>query len=367
MTRIPDLRALAVVLLSAAMSGSAAFAQAPASGGNGTIWVAAYGEEIFVIDESTFEVVDRVQTQAGIPGNMYLSADKERFYVTDSTEEWIEVIDVAGRRSLDSFTLSSQNNTFRIRGMEVHPDESYAILSGKSSIRHRDRFEIGDNVMIRVDLESKSVIDTIPWPGGNAREFANVQFSPDGSLLYFYAEDIIVLETEGFKEVDRWEISRPFEPGLGRLGLGFSQSPYEEEGFFTGIFRVTDPVQNRRMMGIARIDLAGQDVDFYTLGPSQPLRGFALAPDGRKAYSLYSTVGRYEFWTFDLESRTVENRQEFEGRPRMGIQVSSNGELLYIMVAGRTIDVYDAGTYEYLHTVALDGDMTDFQILPPSE
>ena len=44
----------------------------------------------------------------------------------------------------------------------------------------------------------------------------------------------------------------------------------------------------------------------------------------------------------DVEGRRLLNRTPFEGRPRMGLRVSSNGRLLYIYVAGATIDVYDA-------------------------
>ena len=53
------------------------------------------------------------------------------------------------------------------------------------------------------------------------------------------------------------------------------------------------------MMGVARIDLEARDVDFYTLGPSESIQ-FRMAPGGEKAYGLYSSVGRYEFLTFDL-------------------------------------------------------------------
>ena len=48
----------------------------------------------------------------------------------------------------------------------------------------------------------------------------------------------------------------------------------------------------------------------------------------------------------------------FKGRPRMGLKTSSNGKVLYIYVAGNTIDLYDAETYQYLRTITLDGDMT---------
>ena len=126
---------------------------------------------------------------------------------------------------------------------------------------------------------------------------------------------------------------------------------------------MTDPVQGRRMMGIARVNLAEQDVDFYTLGPSERV-SFALAPGGRRGYGLRSEIGFYEFWTFDLEGRRVASRVEFPGRPRMSLLPSSNGELLYIYNAGNTIDVYDADTHELLRTVWLDADMTRFLLVP---
>ena len=51
----------------------------------------------------------------------------------------------------------------------------------------------------------------------------------------------------------------------------------------------------------------------------------------------------------------------------MGLAVSTNGELLYVHVAGHTIDVYDANSYEYLKTVEVGGDMTDFHLVPASD
>ena len=118
-----------------------------------------------------------------------------------------------------------------------------------------------------------------------------------------------------------------------------------------------DEVQNRELMGIARIDLPNREVDFYTLGPSVQLR-FAVAPGRRKAYGIQSEIGRYEFWSFDLERRELGERRVFAGRPRMALATSTNGSLLYVYQAGNTIDLYDAATYDYLRTITLGGDMT---------
>jgi len=131
----------------------------------------------------------------------------------------------------------------------------------------------------------------------------------------------------------------------------------EEPGFYTGIFNVQDAVQNRRIMGIARVNLAKKDVDFFPLGPSTGV-AFALAPGRKLAYGLHQEIGKYEFWSFDLERRKLGSHVEFPGRPRMSLKVSSNGRLLYIHGAGSTIDVYDASNFKYLRTITLDADMT---------
>ena len=322
-------RGAAVVLVSASVllatwAPLAAQGRAGApSGGNGTFYISTYTDQIQVIDERTWTVVGRIQTQNGIPGNFVVSADREHLYVSDATLTHIETIDLAERRSIDTFTLNEGDKRFRIRSFAVDPQDTYALIVGTTSIKHLDRFEIGPNIIIRYDLRRHEVMDTLPWPGGHERERPSFMFSPDGSLIYFSAEDMIVLESENFTEVDRWEISQELEPGLGQVSPSFNTSYFEEPGFFTGLVRITDPINNRRMIGIARVDLAEKDMELYTLGPDLPVSGFTLAPGGAKAWALYSEVGRYEFWAIDLEERRVTHREIVEGRPRMGLAVSS--------------------------------------------
>ena len=325
---------------------------------------AAYDQSIKVIDENSLEIVDSIPTSIGIPIGLTLSANHERIYVRDAEFEEIEIFDVATRKSIDSFTLSRGSSKVRIWGLEVDPAEKFIILNTMRYTKRIDRWEIDEPTLLKYDLEAKEVTDTVPWPEGDGGRRARLMFSPDGDLLYFFSRgNIIVLETENFTETDRWDLSRPIEEGLGRFSFGFPTSPHDDPGFHTGLFNFTDPVQNRRMMGIARVNLADRDVDFFTLGPSEPV-SFRLAPGGMKAYGLVQQIGNYEFWTFDVEGQRVESRQRFPGRPRMGLEISSNGELLYIYNAGSTIDVYDAGSYEFLRTIAFDADMTSFVMIP---
>lgn len=186
----------------------------------------------------------------------------------------------------------------------------------------------------------------------------NIRFSPDGKLMYFFGDDVLVYETANFTEVDSWELSKPVEFGAGRIDFGSVDDFNEERGFFTGIFFMQDPVQHRRLMGIGRVNLAAKEIDYYTIGPAQPRMAFALAPDRTRAYGLLQDIGRYEFWTFDLAGRKLLTRAEMKGRPRMDLSVSTNGRVLYVWQAGNTIDLYEAATYRYLRTIELPGDNT---------
>jgi DNA-binding beta-propeller fold protein YncE len=361
--RLPDrlLDRLAAVAVALAFSATPASAQA----GNGARWyLGTYTNEILVFDDVAERVVDRITVRHSIPSRLTLTQANDRLYVMDASFENIEVVDIAQKRTIDEFTLTEGTKKVRIFSYEVDPRERWMVILAKSYTRQPDRWEVKGPVLLRYDLRTKAVTDTIPWPDGEEREGLGFMFSPDGKLLYLFTEDVIALDAESFEEVDRWELSTPPEPGMGRLALGFRRHPWEPPGVFTNLFRVTDPVQNRRMMGVATVRLSEKQVDFFTIGPNEPV-GFALAPDGRKAYGLFTQIGRYEFWTFDLESRRVTSRIPFPGRPRMGLMASSDGRRVFVYVAGHTIDVHDATTFELLRTVELDSDMTGVAVVPP--
>jgi len=355
------LGSLAVWLLMAPRDGSA---QKHAA--DGTIYIGTYARNILVVDEATLTVRDTIPSAVGIPYLMLPSYDKKKFYVLDPRLESVEIIDLASKKSRGVFTLSTPAMTVRISGINIDPKERFAVLLVKTYTKKLDRYEISKPTLLKYDLEKRAVTDTIPWPKGEEREFAGILFSPNGALLYFFtSDDILIYDSNTLKEVDRWELSRTQmeDAGMGRLNFGFPNDIYEEPGFYTGLFRATDPVNRRTMMGVARVDLVNKSVDYYQLGPSAPV-SFRLAPDKKRAYGLQSEVGNYHFWTFDLENRRVLGKTEFKGRSRMGLSVSSNGESLYIHTAGNTIDVYETGTFRHVRTVEFGADMTNFVLIP---
>ncbi len=335
-----------------------------ANGGDGTIYYGTYDKKVLVLDEASLTVRDSMPVSIGIPMGLTLSADRTKLYTSDPTHEWVEIFDVATRKALGKFTLNDGPTHVRMGGFNVDPLDRFAIILVKTARKRPDRWEIGKPTLLRYDLQKRAVTDTIQWPDGKEREFAQIVFSPDGKFMYFFTdEDILVYDTQTLKQVDKWDLQRSVDEGLGNWSFGFPRSLYDEPGFSTGLFRSTDPVNRRTLMGVARVDLSKRTVDFYSLGPSEGV-SFALAPGRTRAYGLRQQVGNYQFWMFDLENRRVARRVEFDGRPRMGLSVSTNGRLLYVHTAGATIDVYDAESLQFVRTATFRADMTALLVVP---
>ena len=332
-------------------------------------YIGTYTHDLLVWDEASEEIVDVIEMRHPIPAQFTVGLNQDRLYVREASGQIIEVVDVEAGEVVDEIRLSDADTRVRITGFAPHPSNRTAVMEVVAYTKHLDRYSVDGPFIVEYDLETDQVTDTIRHPddtyeSDNSGYRIPFRFSPDGETLYFFASDIIAVDSESYEEVDRWGMSEPLEPGLGRSRFGTGATTYDADGVATGLFRMTDPAQNRRMMGVARTHLAEREVDFFTLGPSQPLESFTLAPGGEKAYALYSEIGHYEFWEFDLVSELVTRRQPFPGRPRMGLQVSADGERLYVHIAGNTIDVYDAASFELLRTVELEHDMTGVAIIP---
>jgi hypothetical protein len=361
------LRLLCAALALLAMSSVPVSTQevATPSPGNGTLIVGSFPDHFSIIDEATSTIVGKIPFKSGIPRRTTISRDRTRFYTIEADMDKVEILDIAARRTLDVFTLSQGNETVRIKALEPDPQHRFVMMVIRSATKLIDRFEIGPSRLVQYDLAAHAITRTIPWPNDEERETANIQFSPDGTLMYLFSEqDILIYETATFTQVDKWELSKPLEEGMARLESGSSDAMNDEPGYYTGLFTMQDPVQRRRIMGIGRVNLAARTVEFSALGPATPV-GFTMAPGRKVAFGLFSEIGRYEFWKFDLESRRLAERKEFKGRPRMSLRTSSNGKVLYIYNAGETIDLYDAATYKYMKTIHLPGDhTTDLFVFP---
>ena len=335
--------------------------------GAGTMYVTSYKGVIYEIDEATEKIVAEIPVKSGIPGGVQFSNDRSRMYIRDATFEKIEVIDRVKRRTIDTYSLSEGATKTRVWSLRPDPHDQYLILLVKNYTLNGDRWEIGPPTLVQYDMAARKIAKTIPWPKGEEREGVNVIFSPDGKLLYLFAEDVLIYETEKFTEVDRWNLAQPQEQGLGRINLGGFDPFSDDPGFYTSLLTQQDPVNNRRIMGLGRVDLAAKKIDFRPIGPARGM-AFGFNREKKRGYGLaFGGVNENEFWTFDLDTYRLVGRVQFTGRPRMGMRVSSNGNYIYINTAGNKIDIYDTAAFKLQRTITLDGDMTGFTLLPPAK
>lgn len=371
MTRV----ALSVVLL-AAMAGAASAGQKAAkaagpSPGRGTIVVGSYSGHLTAVDEAS-GAITKIPLATGAPFVVRLAPDRSRFYVQSANQEKFEIVDVATRKSVDSFTLSDARTHVRPMAFEADPQHKTIVFVTRTDTKQLDRWTIGEPEFVVYDLASHAVVRRHPWTLDPEPGLFGIvlRFSPDGRLLYVFSDTISVLDAATMQVVDTWDLALPEDPALG----SFAQGPWTDEaddpGTATSLFIQRDAIQKRRLLVIGRVDLAKKTVAVTPIGPEPVAKslGFHVAPDRKRAHLLLGDIGWHELWTIDLGAGKVTSRQEVPTRTRMQMRSSTSGEVLYLYEAGRTIELFTADAKTKLRTIELDSDMmyATFTLLPPA-
>ncbi|MGC4082504.1 MAG: hypothetical protein QM736_10445 [Vicinamibacterales bacterium] len=124
------------------------------SPGNGTLYIGVFPDHFNVIDEATGTITGKVPFTAGMPRRTAMSRDRSRFYTVEAQMEKVEIIDIASRKSLDTFTLSEGSRHVRIKTLEPDPLHRFVMLVVRPVIKHVDRWEIEPSSLIQYDLAS---------------------------------------------------------------------------------------------------------------------------------------------------------------------------------------------------------------------
>ena len=205
------------------------------------------------------------------------------------------------------------------------------------------------------DLAQKKITRTIPWPRGEEREFVNIRFSPDGKLLYFFGDDVLILETDELHRGRHLAAEPADRAGPGPRQLRIGRRLQRDPGFFTGLFTTQDPIQNRRIMIIGRVNLVGQDDRLHPDRPGRRRRLRAWRPIASAPTAcIAGTIGRYEFWAFDVAQKKLLNRTPFEGRPRMALRVVVQRQAALRLPGRRDHRRLRRRDYKYLRTIEMN-------------
>lgn len=354
-------------LLLMLFSGLCAAPIARAQKAGGMLYVGAWQKQILVVDEALGKVVDRIQLQTGTPQSLTLSYNKKKIYAT-TWNNGVEVIDLATRKVVNQFKLGEDNRFVRMRGFAPDPTDNLLYATINVAVKEIDRFTIEKPKFAVIDLTQKKIVKTFDFPKEYESPFgfqAGIRVSPDGKLLYVFKEDVLIFDLKDFKQIDKIELSKPPHPGAFPVRVGGGDDTNDEPGVVTSVFNATDPVVRRPIFGIARLDLTTRALDFTPVGPAvMGMTGLRLTPDRKTGYTVAflgnrnEPTRRTEFWVFDIPTRKLIKKHEFESRSRFFFNLSSDGKKLYIYGAGPTIEIYDAETFKLEREIDFDGDIT---------
>ena len=344
--------------------------QAPASL-KGLMYVGTVDHKLLIIHEASADVIGEIPL-GGIPRTTVLSTDQTKLYIL-TTQLELETVDLAGRQVINSFPLSDGKSIPRViraggrnfSGLIVDPAGRYIYTTLKVTVKEIDHFRNDPPVFVKIDLQDKKIVKTIPFPKPYDDGFgfgASYKISPDGRLLYVFDDDIAVLDINDLHQVDRIELSKPEYPGASPYRLAAADDPNDAPGIVTNVFTSVDPDVHKETLGLAKLDLATKKVEYTPLGPAFPMVGFALSPDRKLGYSLmvYNTGANRvsEWWLWDIAAHKVIKREFFHPARISRIALTSDGSKILSYGGGSTIEFFDAKTLKPIKLVPLNKDTT---------
>ncbi len=345
----------------------------PASG-SGLMCVGVWPNKILILDESDHKVLSTIELQTGVPEWLMASYDQRRLVaITDHRN--VEVIDLATHKVMGHFPIVDESRHPYVINAAIGPRGRYLYVVLKSAIKQIDRFTLEDARFYVIDIDQMRVAKIFDFPkvfsGGFGFGDAGFKISADEKLLYVFQDDILIFELESFKQVDKIELSKPLHPGMFPISFSGQTDPNEEPGFVTSLFSATDPNSRRAVSGVVRVNLRTKEIEVFPMGPALRSRGrFFVSADKKKIYAVLVINSldpnrRPELCVFDLETRHLVKRAEFENRSRFTFMASGDKKKLYLYGPGSVIDIYSADTLKLERTINVDGDITEVVVLRP--
>lgn len=332
------------------------------------VYFGSWPRTIVVLDEASGTIVDRITLATDVARTLMPTQDKKRMIAVTIKDTGIETIDLATRKVVDSFLLGSETKRVRLSGSVLDPTGQLLYITMSVSNKLIDRFQSEPPKFAIVDLKEKKITRTVelprevaPSPRGGGGQ---MRISPDGKFLWFFRENIYIVDTTDFKIVQTIPMERPEIPGMESISLSGSEDPNDDPGKLTAIFNTSDPIVHRRVFGIAEIDLNTRKIDYTPIGPAVAgMNGnVRLSPDQKFGYGV--TISgqhgdRYcEFFVIDMKARKIVKRANFPGRTRFNTTLTTDGKYIVVYGAGYTMELYDSTTLQFAKQIDVNADMT---------
>ena len=335
-----------------------------------TLFIAAYPNDVIVLDDVTGQIETRIQLTTGTPFSFGRSMDKKTVYVITNEHNGVEVIDVATRTVTSHFVLDTFRTRYRLGPITPDPTGKFLYTVATQIDKLSDHYTFGRPKYAVIDLAAQKITKMIDIEKQD--ESSNLegywvppfQVSTDGKYLYQFRNKVAILDAATMKVIERLDLATPQDPSMRHLVYSDSLGNLSHPGSYLSLVTEEDPFVHHRVFGIARFDLDSRDFRFSPIGPAvQDMSHLVVAPDMKNAWAQVTegSLGnmRCEFWRFDLTSNQVLNKSEFPCRTGEDhrLNVSGDGKRLYTWGNGYDVEVYDSATLKHVAHWDLNSDV----------
>jgi WD40 repeat protein len=337
-------------------------------------FIGTWPHHVVIFDSASEKILGSIDLKTDAPRMLMLSPDKKTLYASTLNDNAIVSIELATRTVTSSFSLDSGNQIVRLYGLAIDPGGKLLYGIATYITKLADHYDVSSSRFIVIDLGAKKITRTadLPQDEGPFGFHNEIKLSPDGKLLYLFRNNILVFDTATLQVVKKVDLAKPQAPGIENVSLGILEDPNELPDKVTSVFTSSDPYVHREVFGIGTIDLTKLTFDFSPIGPvsASHMLSLYLTPDRKTGYTVAITGNpgneRCEFWAFDMATRKLIRKREFDGRTRFYFSISADGTKLFLYGAGFEIEIYDAKTFDFRNNVEAPGDMTTHMVMLPA-
>jgi hypothetical protein len=305
--------------------------------------IGTIGRNVILERTDTDEVFAQIPTQGIAPRELVPSSDGRSLFAVTEGRSLIEVIDIAGKKVIDTINLSSSGQSVKLFGLAVDAQGDQLFVNVICIDRGHDSVHAEEPQIWAVERKTHKVTKLL-------QSFLGVHlliFSPTNSrLLYAFGADIYEIDLDSRQIVKTLRFHNNQAPGIGSITMSCSPL-FDQTNVLSCPTHRTDPITQREFGGLLNFDLATAQWDQMDLGPPLMWDSAVVSPDLARAYVVWN-----QLYVVDLTQRRVTNVKDLpmtEG----SATVSRDGRKLYVSDGSPSILIFDATTLSVLKTIPL--------------
>ncbi|MDO5706292.1 MAG: quinohemoprotein amine dehydrogenase subunit beta, partial [Paracoccus sp. (in: a-proteobacteria)] len=322
----------------------------PASGFAGDyLLVPARPDKLVVVDADAMEIEKVIQLdRAGpLPQTPVVNADGTRAWVLMNRLESIGMVDLVQGKMTGRIDMSS--DTERVKGMfgmDLSPDGKTLVVYQSPVKMLPDEFQVQPTRLAFYDADSGALKSTAEVP----RQITLLAWSADGSRIFGLGRDMYVFDDTGAlieqKPIHSWRAETYGQPDVLAVWSQFENSGVIATPFYAP--RTDLPADDPTAF---RTGLLTQDLDSGELKMREVevadifYFSTAVSPDKTRAYGAYNFLSSFDL-TEDKPIKRVSLPHSY-----YSVNVSSDGQTVYLAGALGEVAAYDAETLEPRGTV----------------